>query len=88
MTQQQQLIKEIEYSNEIIIKLEKLIDWTSPNLVRNYILIEAIKILDMDVKYYNKCLEKLIKQQQPGFTLAIVRQMNATNAIHFFSKQK
>lgn len=63
MTQQQQLIKEIEYSNEIIIKLEKLIDWTSPNLVRNYILIEAIKILDMDVKYYNKCLEKLIKQQ-------------------------
>lgn len=63
MTQQQQLIKEIEYSNEIIIKLEKLIDWTSPNLVRNYILIEAIKILDMDVKYYSKCLEKLIKQQ-------------------------
>ena len=63
MTQQQQLIKEIGYSNEIIIKLEKLIDWTSPNLVRNYILIEAIKILDMDVKYYNKCLEKLIKQQ-------------------------
>jgi hypothetical protein len=63
MTQQQELTKEIEYSKEVITKLEKLIDWTSPNIVRNYILIESIKILDMDVKYYTKCLNKLIKQQ-------------------------
>jgi hypothetical protein len=63
MTQQQELTKEIEYSKEVILKLEKLIDWTSPNIVRNYILIESIKILDMDVKYYSKCLDKLIKQQ-------------------------
>ena len=63
MTQQQELTKEIEYSKEVITKLERLIDWTSPNIVRNYILIESIKILDMDVKYYSKCLDKLIKQQ-------------------------
>jgi hypothetical protein len=63
MTQQQELTKEIEYSKDVILKLEKLIDWTSPNIVRNYILIESIKILDMDVKYYSKCLDKLIKQQ-------------------------
>lgn len=63
MTQQDELIKEIEYSKDVIFKLEKLIDWTSPNLVRNYILIEAIKILDMDVKYLLKSLNKLIKQQ-------------------------
>lgn len=63
MTQQQELQKEIEYSKEVITKLERLIDWTSPNIVRNYILIESIKFLDMDVKYYTKCLDKLIKQQ-------------------------
>jgi hypothetical protein len=63
MTQQQEITKEIEYSKEVITKLERLIDWTSPNIVRNYILIESIKILDMDVKYYSKCLDKLIKQQ-------------------------
>ena len=63
MTQQDDLIKEIEYTKEVISQLEKLIDWTSPNLARNYILIEAIKILDMDVKYLSKSLNKLIKQQ-------------------------
>ena len=63
MTQQDELIKEIEYTKEVISQLEKLIDWTSPNLARNYILIEAIKILDMDVKYLLKSLSKLIKQQ-------------------------
>lgn len=63
MTQQDDLIKEIEYTKEVISQLEKLIDWTSPNLARNYILIEAIKILDMDVKYLLKSLSKLIKQQ-------------------------
>lgn len=63
MTQQDDIIKEIEYTKEVISQLEKLIDWTSPNLARNYILIEAIKILDMDVKYLLKSLSKLIKQQ-------------------------
>lgn len=62
MTQQTDLTKEIKCTQEVIEKLEKLIDWTSPNLARNYILIEAIKILEMDNRYNTKCLNKLIKQ--------------------------
>jgi hypothetical protein len=62
MQQQNELIKEIDYTKEVIEKLQKLIDWTNPNIVRNYILIESIKILDMDLRYYTKCLDKLKKQ--------------------------
>lgn len=62
MTQQQQIQKELKITTDVIEKIETLIDWTQANEVRNYLLIECIKILDKDKNYLQKCLNKLEKQ--------------------------
>lgn len=62
MNEIQQIQKELKITSEVIEKIETLIDWTQANEVRNYLLIECIKILDKDKNYLQKCLNRLQKQ--------------------------
>jgi len=60
MTEIKQLTEEIENIKSVTKQIENLIDWKSPNISRNYVLIESIKFLDKELNYLEKSVNKLI----------------------------
>ena len=60
MQQLKELQKEIEVYKQTIINIEGLIVWDQIHYTKNFILIEALKMIEKELLYLEKSLNKLI----------------------------
>jgi hypothetical protein len=60
MQQIKELQKEIEVYKQTIVNIESLIVWDQIHYTKNFILIEALKMIEKELLYLEKSLNKLI----------------------------
>lgn len=60
MQQIKELQKEIEVYKQTIVNIEGLIVWDQIHYTKNFILIEALKMIEKELLYLEKSLNKLI----------------------------